>query len=537
MRRVSMSICKIVSCLLFLTFVTSARSAWAAATITIVNLDGAGEGFNDPTPVAPIGGNTGTTVGQQRLNVFEFAANTWGANLDSVVEIKVGARFNPLSCSPTSGVLGSAGPNTFAVNFIGAPIPNTLYAIALANSLAGVDLAPGQEDIRATFNSDVGTAGCLTSSGWYYGLDAAAPANRIDLASVVLHELGHGLGFLSLVNLTSGAKAAELDDAYMRFLENHSTGELYPDMTNGERVTASKSGANLHWIGAHVIAAATGLSAGREPVSGHVEMYAPSPQEPGSSVSHYSKSLLPNEMMEPAYTSPNHNVALTLALFKDIGWNPTSPMCGDGIVEDGEQCDPADADSCDPGSVCNSGCTACVPLPPGQPVAGRKLQVLDKASDASKRKVSAQAKDPGIVAPAPNGTTDPRVNGAVVELLNPSTGEHVSISLPAANWKGLGNPAGASGYSYKDIAPLEGPCTSASLKNGQWKVSCAGSQISFTLNESSQGSLSAQLRIGSQKYCTLFGGTIVKDAPTVGASLGAFLAKNAPAPAICPTAP
>src|SRR5262249_60190992 len=30
-----------------------------AATITIINNDGAGEGFNDPTPAAPVGGNPG----------------------------------------------------------------------------------------------------------------------------------------------------------------------------------------------------------------------------------------------------------------------------------------------------------------------------------------------------------------------------------------------------------------------------------------------------------------------------------------------
>src|SRR5258705_227581 len=75
-----------------------------AATITIVNLDGAGEGFNDPTVVAPVGGNPGTTVGQQRLNVFTQAASIWGAILPSAVVITVDARFDPLTCT------GSAPP-------------------------------------------------------------------------------------------------------------------------------------------------------------------------------------------------------------------------------------------------------------------------------------------------------------------------------------------------------------------------------------------------------------------------------------------
>jgi len=42
-----------------------ASSAFASATIVIINLDGPGEGFNDATPAAPVGGNPGTTIGAQ----------------------------------------------------------------------------------------------------------------------------------------------------------------------------------------------------------------------------------------------------------------------------------------------------------------------------------------------------------------------------------------------------------------------------------------------------------------------------------------
>ncbi|HYQ96025.1 MAG TPA: hypothetical protein VER38_03355, partial [Candidatus Eisenbacteria bacterium] len=54
-----------------------------AATLTIVNGDAAGEGFNDPTSAAPVGGNPGTTVGAQRLFVFQRAAAIWGSLLKS----------------------------------------------------------------------------------------------------------------------------------------------------------------------------------------------------------------------------------------------------------------------------------------------------------------------------------------------------------------------------------------------------------------------------------------------------------------------
>ena len=55
-----------------------------AATITILNLDAAGEGFNDPSapdPASTTGGNTGATLGAQRLIAFQFAANLWGGTL------------------------------------------------------------------------------------------------------------------------------------------------------------------------------------------------------------------------------------------------------------------------------------------------------------------------------------------------------------------------------------------------------------------------------------------------------------------------
>ena len=79
-----------------------------AATITIVNNNAAGVGFNDPTPRAPVGGNPGTTLGDQRLFVFQTAANIWGSILPSSVQILVRAQFAAQTCTATSAVLGSA---------------------------------------------------------------------------------------------------------------------------------------------------------------------------------------------------------------------------------------------------------------------------------------------------------------------------------------------------------------------------------------------------------------------------------------------
>jgi uncharacterized delta-60 repeat protein len=287
------------------------------ATITIVNLDGAGEGLNDNTAATPVGGNPGVTLGQQRLNVFQRAADILGPQLQSTIVIRVAASFDPLDCDPDEGILGAAGPNTVHRNFTGAPLANTWYVAASANSRANADLATAANDIGAQFNSNVGQPGCLEIHAWYYGFDGNAPANSFDFLSTVLHEIYHGLGFLSLVDLATGQRFMASNDAYMRLLENHANGLLYPGMTDAQRVAASIANGNLHWVGANVVARSGILTAGR--TGTHVHMYAPNPAQPGSSVSHFRDNLAPDELMEPFATATFSRV-LASALLADTGW-------------------------------------------------------------------------------------------------------------------------------------------------------------------------------------------------------------------------
>ena len=295
----------------------------SAATITIVNMDGPGEGFNDPTPVAPVGNNSGTTLGQQRLNAFTFAANIWGGSLAGNVDIAVEANMDPLPCDTTTATLGQAGPINSARDFPGAPVANTWYPIALANALAGVDLDPGSNDIGVTFNStlDSGSLNCLSGISWYYGLDANPPPGSLGIVATILHEIGHGLGFVTFVDLATGAKALGFDDAFMLNLADRGTINLpYPAMTDAQRVAASQSINNLVWTGTAVNANAS-LTEGQHATTNEVLMYAPSPQELGSSVAHFDVSLFPNELMEPRATQPLLDVGLTDDLFADIGWS------------------------------------------------------------------------------------------------------------------------------------------------------------------------------------------------------------------------
>jgi hypothetical protein len=297
-----------------------------AATVTVINRDGPGEGFNDPTPMAPTGGNIGTTLGAQRLIAFQHAADLWGVQLDSAVEIRVSATFDPLGCDSQSVTLGMAGPVSVFRDFTGAPLPNTYYPSALADSLAGMDLAPDEDDIEASFNSVFGTT-CSFPASWYYGLDGAPPGQDTDFVTVVLHELGHGLGFLTLVDINSGQLFDNRNDVFLLQLLDNRTGKTFDQMSNGERASASKATGHLVWNGGAVTAASDVL----------VEMYAPNPPESGSSVSHWSDAVQPHQLMAPFFEGVVHDVGLAAPLMRDIGWNLLSGVCaadcnGDGRV-------------------------------------------------------------------------------------------------------------------------------------------------------------------------------------------------------------
>lgn len=223
-------------------------SAHAAATIIIINNDGAGEGFNDPTPRTPVGGNTGTTLGQQRLIVFQQAANILAALLTSTVTIQVRAQFNPQACDATTAVLGSAGPISTHRDFTNAPFSNTWYHQALANKLAGLDQSAGNPDINATFNLTLDAGTCLGGLVWYYGLDGNE-GNNIELLPVVLHELGHGLGFSTQTSGTTGAFSGGAPSVFDRLLLDNTLDLHWNEMTAGQRVASAIGLNRLVWNG------------------------------------------------------------------------------------------------------------------------------------------------------------------------------------------------------------------------------------------------------------------------------------------------
>jgi len=234
--------------------------------ISVIVADPPGIGFNDPTPAAPVGGNIGTTIGQQRVIAFQYAANQWGKTLDSAIEVRIQARFDPtLACTASQAVLGSAGPSTLFRDFVGAIFANTWYVSALADRLAYAELntTAGAADIVAQFNPDLGQPDCLANTGWYYGLDHNEAFNQIDLVATLLHEFGHGLGFLSLVRRTTGPGQPPvgslfngLPDPFLLFMLDNSTNKRWVDMTDAERATSMVNNGHVVFAGVQAVSGA-----------------------------------------------------------------------------------------------------------------------------------------------------------------------------------------------------------------------------------------------------------------------------------------
>jgi Ca2+-binding RTX toxin-like protein len=264
----------------------------------------------------------------QAQTAFQRAVDIWQTLIVSPVTVNVTATWQPtLNSDGTVNTtnLGYALPANYETNFTGAPLANVQYPVALANSLAGQDLDTAQVDIDTSFNS--------SRTDWYLGVDGNVPPNQYDLVSVVLHELGHALGFTNSfsfddrvsdegVRLPTYGQGSRADPSQVfdQFIENGANQNLTdatPFPNNSTQLGDELIGNNLF-----LDSPTTGAVNNGNPV----KLYAPNTWKGGSSIVHLDDTTYNNtiDALMTHSQGPQEVIrqpgAITFRLFQDMGW-------------------------------------------------------------------------------------------------------------------------------------------------------------------------------------------------------------------------
>ena len=239
----------------------------------------------------------------------QAALDTWAANFKSAVEVNVSATWGR---SSNSDVLGSARPGSYFAGFVGAPDSSLWYPSALANSLANKDLDRDNPEIIIQVNS---------AANWNQRGDDKPRSTEYDLESVILHEVAHGLGFLSADVYDKFFGYGSIDqptpfDAYIQTPDGRRLADLpTPSLELGKALTSP-----LYWIGEN----------GKRANGGEkIKMYTPETYEPGSSVSHLDEATFSKSGVDAVMT-PNLDPGevfhqpgpLLLAMMEDMRTKP-----------------------------------------------------------------------------------------------------------------------------------------------------------------------------------------------------------------------
>ncbi|MCW2614150.1 MAG: N-acetylmuramoyl-L-alanine amidase, partial [Frankiales bacterium] len=284
--------------------------------------------------------NDGRTWTEPAKAAFEAAVAVWERTIESRVPIEVVANATVLP----AGALGSAGPFDFRRNQMGTPTDEdgTLAAaratladdvfepVALFNARTGRDEVVGEPDIEASFDP--------SQSFLYFGLDGRPTASQYDFRSVVLHELGHGLGLVgtaevddldrAVIGLPSGVNGSTGVRSGVSF-DQHAYATTAQQAGNGgtrvlrlangsAALRTALTGDQLYWAGQGARSAAGGAK---------VRLYGPGEFELGSSFGHLDETTYPrgsaNSLMTPVIQNGESLMMpgeIAMGMLSDMGY-------------------------------------------------------------------------------------------------------------------------------------------------------------------------------------------------------------------------
>ena len=266
-----------------------APSSWAV-TFNTVYLDvenSTGAGFDDPL----FGTDRRATV----TAVTDYLSSTF--TLTGSVDLQF-----TQSQSDGSGPLGTGGtfwmtaPNRFDNGF------------AFQHASTGTDPFSGVPDAQV-----------MIDFGYSYNLGTGAPApTENDLFSLLLHEIMHGMGWLTLLQSDGNSRITGGDPGV------YSLWDMFVARGNGQPLfgpdgdfigTASDlTSDDLYYTGSKAVAANGGSP---------LKLYAPSVFEFGASISHLDPNLFPNAVMttvRPTGTTAREFTPVEIAILQDLGF-------------------------------------------------------------------------------------------------------------------------------------------------------------------------------------------------------------------------
>ena len=287
------------------------------------------------------------------IEAFEFAVAIWEHHVASNVPIRVRARWEDFDNRPGGeGFLGFAGP-TRVVRFTEGSnaILDTWYPVALASALS-------RRNVVNTIDGesfDINVSMSCGRTDWHFDTNRIAPPGRFDFATVVLHEIGHGLGSVGTMSApVDGSRqvteeiggwgilprsgADPLPIVYERFSVDGNAQrlvntEVYPNPSEVlyQALTGQSGGVFFDGPNAALVnedfGGGQGLSVGDPP-----PLYAPNPWRSGSSFSHLDFETYrgtTNTLMVPFISSGAsvHSPGpVFCGMLSDMGW-PVGEGC------------------------------------------------------------------------------------------------------------------------------------------------------------------------------------------------------------------